>query len=96
MNSNIPQHDADNQQFIWSLENGVAKIDYRILPNQHRQYYHIFVPPEYRGKNIAKILSEFAFNFAIERQWTVEITCPYLRAYALRNREKLASILSPS
>ncbi|MCH7770967.1 MAG: N-acetyltransferase [Bacteroidetes bacterium] len=44
-----------------------------------------FTPPKSRGKGIAKIVVEYAFNYAKENNLKVIPTCSYVKAFVKRN-----------
>ena len=48
------QHDSAGQRFILSEGNASALLDYQ-LNGEHIDFCHTYVPPEFRGKGLAKI-----------------------------------------
>ncbi|CAH1789886.1 unnamed protein product, partial [Owenia fusiformis] len=47
--------------------------------------YHTLVPPEFRGKGVAKHLAKAAFDHAVKKDVSMRLTCSYLQKYAQDN-----------
>jgi len=83
------KHSADNLEFSLSLPSmPVAYLKYReIGPNQVDMYTTV-VPKELEGRGIAKLLAVKAFNFAVDNDIKMRLTCWYLAGYLERNPEQ--------
>ncbi|KAL9655215.1 hypothetical protein ABK040_008990 [Willaertia magna] len=58
-----------------------AILNFDLIKKHHKtihEFYHIEVPPSYRGKGIAMPFAKKCFDYAKENGWTVKVTCPYL------------------
>ncbi len=78
------KHDKENERFVAEVEGDKAYLSYNII-NDKINFSSTFTPPEVRGKGIAKIIVEYAFNYAKENNLKVIPTCSYVRAFAERN-----------
>jgi predicted GNAT family acetyltransferase len=56
--------------------------------------YHVFVPPELRGRGVAAALVEKALAHARAQRMLVVPTCPYVAQY-LRQHPEHADLLRP-
>ena len=76
--------DKENERFVAEVEGRIAYLSYNIF-NDKINLSSTFTPPELRGKGIAKIVVEYAFNYAKENNLKVIPTCSYVRALVKRN-----------
>ncbi len=77
-------NDKENECFVAEVEGDRAYLSYSISDNEIN-FYRTFTPPESRGKGIAKIIVEYAFNYAKENNLKVIPTCSYVQAFVERN-----------
>ena len=78
------RHDKDNEQFVTEVDNQKAYLSYSISDDEI-DFYRTFTPPESRGKGIAKIVVEYAFNYAKENNLKVIPSCSYVQAFVKRD-----------
>ena len=78
------KHDKENERFVAEVKGDKAYLSYSISDNEIN-FYRTFTPPESRGKGIAKIVVEYAFNYAKENNLKVIPTCSYVKAFVKRN-----------
>lgn len=78
------KHDKENERFVAEVEGDKAYLSYNIF-NDKINFSSTFTPPESRGKGIAKIIVEYAFNYAKGNNLKVIPTCSYVKAYVNRN-----------
>ena len=80
------KHNVENQEFTISLPSmPAAYLKYReIGPNQVDMFTTV-VPKEMEGRGIAKLLAQAAFNFAVDNDVKMKLTCWYLAGYLERN-----------
>ncbi len=78
------KHDKENERFVAEVEGQKAYLSYNIL-NDKIDFSSTFTPPELRGNGIAKIIVEYAFNYAKANKLKVIPTCSYVRAFVERN-----------
>ncbi|EFC47132.1 predicted protein [Naegleria gruberi] len=50
-----------------------------VTPTHIYEFYHIEVPQAYRGKGIAMPFAKACFDYALQHNWKVKVTCTYLR-----------------
>jgi predicted GNAT family acetyltransferase len=78
------KHDKENERFVAEIEGQKAYLSYNIF-NDKIDFSSTFTPPEFRGISIARIVVEYAFNYAKENNLKVIPTCSYVRAFVARN-----------
>ena len=79
------KNDKENKRFIAEVEGYEVLLDYNINGDEIN-FYHTFTPPQLRGgKGLAKIIVEYAFNYAKEINLKVIPTCSYVQAFVSRN-----------
>ena len=71
--------DKENERFVAEVEGNKAYLSYNVFDDKIDLSY-AFTPPELRGNGIAKIVVEYAFNYAKENNLKVIPTCSYVRA----------------
>jgi len=77
------RHDKKNERFVAEVEGHEAYLSYNIFDDKI-DFSSTFSPPELRGKGVAKIIVEYAFNYAKENNLKVIPTCPYVQAFVER------------
>lgn len=83
----IIQHNKELHQFSITIENKLAYLNYKILPDQTLDYYITFVPPEFRGQHIGDEIVLFALNYAKENHFKVIPSCPFVMRIIERHSE---------
>jgi len=78
------KHDKENERFVAEVEGDKAYLSYNII-NDKINFSSTFTPPKSRGKGIAKIIVEYAFNYAKENNLKVIPTCSYVQAFVERD-----------
>lgn len=78
----IVEHIPKAFRFIVKSNGAQAVLDYRVLPNNIIEIFHTEVPPEYRGRGIAKQLCDSAFKYAADNYLKVYPSCSYAEKYA--------------
>jgi len=78
------KHDKENKCFVAEIDGHKAYLSYNVFDDIIDLSY-AFTPPELRGKGIAKIVVEYAFNYAKEKDLKVIPTCSYVQAFVERN-----------
>ena len=78
------KHDKENDRFVAEIEGNKAYLSYNVNDDIIDLSY-AFTPTELRGKGIAKIVAEYAFNYAKENNLRVIPSCSYVRAFVERN-----------
>ena len=76
-------HDEINKRFVAEIDEYEAFLSYNIS-NDIIDLSYAYTPPELRGKSIAKIIVEYAFNYAKENNLKVVPTCSYVIAFVER------------
>ena len=78
------QHDKKNERFVAEIEGYEAYLSYNVFDDIIDLTY-AYTPPEIRGKGIAKIVVEYALNYAKANNLKVIPTCSYVQAIVERN-----------
>jgi predicted GNAT family acetyltransferase len=85
MNSIDIQHDPEAHRFYTILDGREAYLAYSIHGEGVLDYRHTFVPPELRGRQVAKLLVAEAFAYARDNGFKVVPTCSYVAKQVERN-----------
>lgn len=86
MDLNI-QHDKNQHKFFTIVDGKESLMEYSVVDDKTLDYYHTFVPPELRGKQIAEKIVKAALNYARENHYNVIPTCPFVQRIIDRNPE---------
>ncbi|XP_013414864.2 protein NATD1-like [Lingula anatina] len=86
-------HDKAKKEFYIKIrsEDGAnsedkALLQYDIIRDGFYDLYHTEVPPVFRGKGIAKLLAKAAFDFVVEQDAKMRLSCTYLQKYLEDNK----------
>jgi predicted GNAT family acetyltransferase len=79
-------HDKAKSQFIISIEDKEAYVDYNI-ENNRMNLYHTYTDPELRGKGLAAKVVIAALEYAKENNLKVEPGCTYVQSFISRHKE---------
>jgi len=84
----VAQHDPKNNKFFIKLGDAEAKLEYV----KHKQnggevldMWHTEVPSQLQGKGIAKVLAKAAFDYVVDNQLKMQLSCTYLQKYYADN-----------
>ena len=83
----------DRQRFELNLGHETAELVIKIK-DRFIYYLHTWVPEEYENQGFAKLLAEAGLKYALEKNLSPVIICPYVKMYVKRNpnwREELAN-----
>ncbi|CAC5411077.1 unnamed protein product [Mytilus coruscus] len=85
-------HDKDGKEFYIRMttdeknrSNKKAILTYEWERPKFADLQHTFVPEEFRGHGVAKLLAETAFEHFVSEGATMRLSCTYLQKYALDN-----------
>uniref|UniRef100_A0A914VIX5 Protein NATD1 n=1 Tax=Plectus sambesii TaxID=2011161 RepID=A0A914VIX5_9BILA len=76
------EHCRKALEFFIKINGSKAVLQYKELPNGILDMYHTEVPPEARGKGVAKVLADAAFSYAGKNGLKIIPTCTYIDKYA--------------
>jgi predicted GNAT family acetyltransferase len=79
-------HDKDKKQFIITIDNKEAYVDYNIEDNR-MNLYHTYTDPELRGKGLAAKVVIAALEYAKKNNLKVEPGCTYVQTFISRHKE---------
>lgn len=80
MNNRVIEHQAAHQRFVLSLNSATALLEYQ-LNGQYIDFYHTYVPPEFRGKGLAEQLVTHALNWAKAAGYEPSASCSYVKRF---------------
>ena len=81
------EHDAEGKKFYCLLGSGEAYLDYEKTGPGELNFYHTYVPPEFRNRGIASELLTAAANYARENGYRVYPGCSYALYYFREHKE---------
>ena len=87
MNSIEIQHDLEAHRFFTVLDGMEAYLAYAVVGEGTLDFRHTFVPPELRGRQVAKLLVTEAFAYARDNGYKVIPSCSYVARQADKNPE---------
>lgn len=79
------QHDEAAHRFFTLVDGKEAYLAYAVASDGTLDFRHTFVPPELRGRDLARMLVAEAFAYAREGGFKVIPTCSYVAKQAQRN-----------
>ena len=88
----VVEHDTVSHRFLIRLDGHEAFLAYR----QNRrtlEFYHTFVPEEFRGRGLAEQIVRAGFEYAKANKFTVDPTCPYIALTYLRRHPEYAPLV---
>jgi len=79
-------HDKVKSQFIISIDDKEAYVDYNI-DNNKMNLYHTYTDHELRGKGLAAKVVIAALEYAKENNLKVEPGCTYVQSFISKHKE---------
>ena len=80
------QHDKKNGKFSIELEGENAELKYRKLNDDTvLDMYSTYVPEPHRGQGLAGKLAQSALDYALESDYRVKPSCPYIANFIEKN-----------
>lgn len=80
MNEATIEHQAAQQRFVLTQDNATALLEYQ-LDGLTINFYHTFVPPEFRGKGLAEQLVRHAINWARTENYQLTASCSHVQRF---------------
>ena len=80
-------HDEKDKKFFINKDGKEARLKYKMEDEQTINFTSTFVPEEFRGEGIAQQLTEYALNFARQKNYSVVATCPYISKFISKHKE---------
>eukprot|EP00002_Diphylleia_rotans_P000758 TRINITY_DN1039_c0_g1_i1.p1 TRINITY_DN1039_c0_g1~~TRINITY_DN1039_c0_g1_i1.p1 ORF type:complete len:108 (+),score=17.72 TRINITY_DN1039_c0_g1_i1:68-391(+) len=82
------QHDPEAGEFYISTgqtHEGRVFLRYKKIKEGVYDFYQTVTPKEQRGKGLAAIVVQAAFEYAREKNWTTVHSCSYVRDYHIKH-----------
>lgn len=73
------QHDQKQHKFFTIIADKESLMQYAVINDKTLDYYHTFVPPELRGKQIAEKIVVHALDFAQQNHYKIVPSCPFVK-----------------
>ncbi|XP_034233752.1 protein NATD1-like isoform X3 [Thrips palmi] len=74
------EHSAAKQEFFVCMGDDCAVIQYQ-RTNNTLDLYHTEVPSVFRGQGVAALLAKEAFNYVLQNNLKMKLSCDYLQKY---------------
>lgn len=78
-------HDNDRQLFFIKLGTEEAILEYKYLTENEVDLTHTEVPESHGGQGIAALLAKAAFEYVVENDLKMKVSCWYLQNYLAKN-----------
>jgi len=84
--SSIIANNKREKKFYLRLNGKEAYLKYKLKEGNYIDLMSIFVPKEFRGKNIGASITEEALKYAEKNDMCVIASCPFVRTFIRRKR----------
>lgn len=76
-------HQPDQQRFVGYLNHSTAEaqLTYQLLGDNRINFNYSYVPPEFRGKGVAKRLVMDGLNWARAQGYSLQASCSYVAQF---------------
>lgn len=81
------EHDQERMKFFVLIDDQEALLQYRKIDHQTWDYYHTYVPPELRGRQIAGDIVHYALEYAKQHHLKIVPSCPFVADYIVNHSE---------
>ena len=79
------RHEPENHRFVVKIGDALALLEYSSVDDQTLEYSHTFVPLALRGQGIASDLTAYALQYALDNQFAVIPSCPFVATFIQSN-----------
>jgi len=80
------KHLPTESRFELDLGDKAAYADYH-LSGSIMTVFHVYTPPEYRGKGLAALVAKYVLDYARDHNLKIIPQCPYMRDYMDKHPE---------
>ncbi|CAM5181680.1 GNAT family N-acetyltransferase [Alishewanella longhuensis] len=80
MNDIVIEHQPAQQRFVLNVNSATALLEYQ-LTGQSIDFYHTYVPPEFRGQGLAEQLVTHALTWAKSAGYQPSASCSYVKRF---------------
>jgi uncharacterized protein len=80
------KHLPEQSRFELVMEGKTAHADYHLSGNI-MTIFHVYTPPEFRGKGIAAQVAKYALDYIRNNNLKIVPQCPYMRDYMNKHSE---------
>jgi predicted GNAT family acetyltransferase len=89
-----PEHDAEQHRYVLRAGLTVAAYSEYFDSDTVRTFYHTLTVPQYRGRGLAAVLTEYALDDTRRRGMTVDPSCWFVREFIETNAAEYGSLLT--
>ncbi|KAI1280851.1 Protein NATD1 [Halotydeus destructor] len=82
------EHNEKDREFFIKTNNDKAVLNYEFIGKDKVDLYHTEVPDVYRGQGVAKLLAQSAFDFVVDKDLKMKLSCTYLQKFLKENPEE--------
>jgi predicted GNAT family acetyltransferase len=75
------QHNEKDKEFFILMGQDKAMLNYEYIGKNKVDLWHTEVPDVFRGKGVAKLLAKSAFDFVVDKDLKMKVSCTYLQKY---------------
>ena len=86
------RHDESGHRFYIPLESGHEALLLYRRQGDALDFYHTYVPEDFRNKGLAEKVVETGFRYAQEHNLKVIPTCSYVSAFLRKHKEFLSLV----
>ena len=90
--AHVVEHDTTSHRFLIRLDGRESYLAYR-QSRRTLEFYHTFVPEEFRGRGLAEQIVRAGFEYAKANKFIVDPTCPYIALTYLRRHPEYAPLV---
>lgn len=87
-------HDAARHRFVLYVSEQVAAISEYFETKEQRTFFHTVTFPQYRGRGLAAVLTEYALDDTRTSGMTVVPSCWFVREFIETNTVEYGSLLT--
>ncbi|MDJ0395777.1 GNAT family N-acetyltransferase [Rhodococcus sp. G-MC3] len=88
------EHQAEHHRFVLFVGLTEAAFSEYFDADTKRNFYHTVTLPQYRGRGLAAVLTEYALDDTRARGMTVVPACWFVNEFIETNAEKYANLLT--
>lgn len=88
------EHDSANNRFVLYIGANSAVVSEYFQNDRERTFYHTVTAPQYRGRGLAAVLTEYALDDTRAQGLSVVPSCWFVREFIETNSDRYAGLLT--
>ncbi|MDR2538930.1 MAG: N-acetyltransferase [Bifidobacteriaceae bacterium] len=81
----VEHHPDQTKYVLLDGDQQIGELDYVVLKDQVKNFFHTEVNPEYAGQGLGKLLVKQALDDAKNDQIKIQPSCPFVHAFVQKN-----------